>query len=354
MSHASGDSRVDLLALGGDPDHDGTSGTGAPAPRTELLTVRELRIQRRVTSGTQTLVHGLSLSIAKHQTVAVVGESGSGKSLSALALTRLIPRGFQVMADELRLGTTDLTHLSESELRSIRGRRIAMVFQNPMSALNPVLTVGHQLAQVLHQHLGLRGGKAKQRAVELLELVEVPDPVRRVSQYPFEMSGGMLQRVMIAIALAATPELLIADEPTTALDTTLQAQIMELLKQRQQTLGMGVLLISHDLGVVAGAADEVSVMYAGRVVEHADVRTLFRSAAHPYTQALLKTVRDIGSPTPTDLSPIPGTPPRLDRLPSGCPFAPRCTMAIARCRSEVPEWRSLGSTHEVACHRASE
>ena len=319
-----------------------------------LLTARELCVIRARAGAEDVFVHGVSLTIPRHHTVAMVGESGCGKSLTALALTKLTPPGFRVTAEVLRLDDTDIASLPESGLREVRGRRISMVFQNPMSALNPVIPVGRQIAQVLRRHEGLRGRRARDRAVELLDQVEVPDPGRRIRQYPFEMSGGMLQRVMIAMALSGGPDLLIADEPTTALDTTLQAQIMELLKQRQRDLGMGLLLISHDLGIVASAADEVNVMYAGRVVEHADVKTLFASPAHPYTRALLGTVRDIASDTQNDLAPIPGAPPRLEQPPPGCPFAPRCPLAVERCRTELPELRRIRATQEAACHRAGE
>ena len=319
-----------------------------------LLTARGLCVTRARPGAEDVFVHEVSLTVGRRQTVAVVGESGSGKTLTALALTKLTPPGFRVTADVLRLDDTDIASLPESGLREIRGSRISMVFQNPMSALNPVIPVGRQIVQVLRRHTDLRGRQATARAVELLDLVEVPDPARRVRQFPFEMSGGMLQRVMIAMALAGGPDLLIADEPTTALDMTLQAQIMELIRQRQQDLGMGLLLISHDLGLVASSSDEVNVMYAGRVVEHADVRTLFESPAHPYTRALLATVRDIASVTQTDLAPIPGVPPRLEQLPPGCPFAPRCPMVIDRCRAELPELRRIAATQQAACHRAGE
>jgi oligopeptide/dipeptide ABC transporter ATP-binding protein len=314
-----------------------------PADGEPLLTARELCVTRARPGADDVFVHGVSLTVRRRQTVAIVGESGSGKSLTALALTKLTPPGFGVTAEVLRLDDTDIASLPESGLSEIRGRRISMVFQNPMSALNPVIPVGRQITQVLSRHKGLRGRRARDRAVELLNLVEVPDPARRVRQYPFEMSGGMLQRVMIAMALSCGPDLLIADEPTTALDTTLQAQIMELLRQRQRDLGMGLLLISHDLGLVASEADEVNVMYAGRVVEHADVKTLFEFPA-----------REIASVTQNDLAPIPGAPPRLEQPPPGCPFAPRCPMAVDRCRAELPELRRIRDSQQAACHRAGE
>jgi oligopeptide/dipeptide ABC transporter ATP-binding protein len=318
----------------------------------ELLTVRDLRVAGD--HDATVIVRGVSLDIKPRQTVALVGESGSGKSMTALALMRLTPPGFEVSAAELRLGDIDIAGLPDSRLNTVRGKRLTMVFQNPMSALNPVIPIGTQMTQVLHRHLGLRGRPARERAIELLELAEVSEPARRVRQYPFELSGGMLQRVMIAIALSTEPELLIADEPTTALDATLQAQIMELLRKRQDELGMGLLLITHDLGLVAGTASEVNVMYAGRIVEHADVMTLYESPAHPYTRALLKTVREISSDAQDDLSPIPGAPPSMTELPPGCPFAPRCGLAVDRCTTELPELRTIGPAHVAACHRAGE
>ncbi|MHB1598100.1 MAG: ABC transporter ATP-binding protein [Acidimicrobiales bacterium] len=319
-----------------------------------MLSVKDLRVLHTGPDGEEALVHGVSFEVSPRQTVAIVGESGSGKSLSALAIMRLTGPGMRVTAETLRIGTVDLLSLREPELRDIRGARIAIVFQNPMSSLNPVLTVGHQLVQAIRGHERLNRRRARERAVELLALVEVPEPHRRYEQYPFELSGGTLQRVMIAMALSAQPELLIADEPTTALDATLQAQIMELLKMRQRDLGMGLLLISHDLAVVAHAADEVVVMYGGRVVEHGDVQSVFHDPLHPYTCALLATVKEMSSDGEGDLHPIPGLPPRLDRLPVGCPFAPRCPKAIERCRVESPSLRSATETHDVACHRWGE
>ncbi|MGH2843037.1 MAG: ABC transporter ATP-binding protein [Solirubrobacteraceae bacterium] len=323
-----------------------------PTASAPLLRVRDLRVLLSDAGEERPLVHRVSFDVNHNQTVALVGESGSGKSLTALAIMGLTPPGTRVRVSELRIADTDLGAMRERQLGEVRGRRIAMVFQNPMVALNPVLTVGRQFVQVLRRHEpGLSRHDARERAIELLMEVGISAPERRFTQYPFEMSGGMLQRAMIAIALAGKPELLIADEPTTALDTTLQAQIMELLRERQHEMGMALVLISHDLGVVAAHAEEVVVMYAGRVVERADVRTLFAHNAHPYTAALLKTVRDISSPTTRDLAPIPGTPPRLDRLPAGCPFAPRCAVVMDRCHVEDPALREVASGHLAACHR---
>jgi len=325
-----------------------------PGSAQPLLEVRDLRVSFGADDSERVAVHGVSLTIREGETVALVGESGCGKSLTSLALLKLTPAGSHARADVLRLGGDDITGLDEGQMSNIRGKRIAMVFQNPMSALNPVLTVGHQITEVLRRHLGLRGKAARARAVEMLELVEMPDPAGRVSQYPHQMSGGMRQRAMIAVALSAGPDLLIADEPTTALDVTLQAQVMDLLQRLQKELGMAVLLISHDLGVVAEVADEVNVMYAGRIVERADARTLFRDPAHPYTRALLQTVRDLESPDTVDLAPIPGAPPQLGQVIPGCSFAPRCPLVFDRCHVESPALRTVGPNHEAACHVAEE
>lgn len=315
-----------------------------------LLEVRNLRVSFGSGAAERAAVRGVSLSVNRGETVALVGESGSGKSLTTLAILRLTPPGSHVSADTVRFDGTEISTLTEHELRDIRGRRIAMVFQDPMSSLNPVLTIGRQITQVLHRHLGMRGGAARRRAVELLDLVEIPDPKRCASQYPHQLSGGMQQRAMISIALAAKPALLIADEPTTALDVTLQAQVMELLARLQSELGMSMLFISHDLSVVGGVAHRVNVMYAGRVVERADTHSLFHQPAHPYTQGLLRVVRDLESPSTVDLSPIPGHPPTIGPLPDGCPFAPRCPFAFDRCRAERPVIRPVHQEQAAACH----
>lgn len=333
--------RVSAESVSGQPD------SGQP-----LLEVRDLRVSFGAGDSERVAVHGVSLTIAEGQTVALVGESGCGKSLTSLALLKLTPGDCHAVAGVLRLGGEDISGLGEDQMSRIRGKRIAMVFQNPMSALNPVLTIGRQITEVVHRHMGLRGKAARARAVELLELVEMPDPAGRVNQYPHQMSGGMRQRAMIAVALSAGPDLLIADEPTTALDVTLQAQVMDLLERLQKDLGMAVLLISHDLGVVAEVADEVNVMYAGRIVERADARTLFHDPQHPYTRALLQTVRDLESPDTVDLAPIPGAPPQLGQVIPGCSFAPRCPLVFDRCHVDSPALREIGPNHEAACHLA--
>ncbi|MDA8292093.1 MAG: ABC transporter ATP-binding protein [Actinomycetota bacterium] len=317
-----------------------------------VLDVENLRVSSGARGERRVLVRGVSLTVGRRRTVALVGESGSGKTLTGLALMGLTPAGTAVAAERLLVGGVDLTRMSEPEFARVRGRRIAMVFQNPMEALNPVLRVGHQFSQVLTRNLGVSRSDARDRARELLDSVGVSDARRRLGQYPFEMSGGMLQRMMIALALAAEPDLLVADEPTTALDTTLQAQVMALLAERREDVGMGMVLVSHDLGLVAEYADEVNVMYAGRVVERAPTREMFASPVHPYTLALLRTVREIASPGTDRLSSIPGSPPPLDDPGSGCAFAPRCSFATAECTAVVPELKGVAEGHDVACVRS--
>ncbi len=319
---------------------------------TPLLEVDGLQVSFGSGRSERRAVDGVSLTVHAGRTVALVGESGSGKSLTALAVLKLAPPGAQISAGTLRFDNVDLATRGDEQMRAIRGRRIGMVFQNPMSSLNPVLTIGHQIIEVLKRHLGLRGRAARDRAVELLKLVEMPDPVRRLRQYPHQLSGGMQQRAMIAMALAAGPDLLIADEPTTALDVTLQAQIMDLLARLQDELGMALVLISHDLGVVAETADEVNVMYAGKVVERGNARSIFHQAAHPYTRALLQTVLALHSVDDIDLHPIPGSPPSLGQISAGCSFAPRCPLAYERCTAEEPRLRTIGPNHEASCHLA--
>ncbi len=325
-----------------------------PVGAATALAVERLRVTLGPRTGGHDLVRGVSLTVHRHRTVALVGESGSGKTLTGLALLGLTPPGTSVAAGRLQIGGEELASCSDADIARFRGRRIAMVFQNPMVAMNPVLTIGQQFLQVLRHNLALSRPAARARARDLLGAVGVADAPRRLDQYPFEMSGGMLQRIMLALALSAEPDVLVADEPTTALDTTLQAQVMALLAERQAQLGMGVLLVSHDLGLVAGMADEVDVMYAGRIVERAPTADLFSAPAHPYTQALLRTVRDIASPTTTVLSAIPGAPPQLATLPAGCSFAPRCPLAAPECTVALPELRAVAAGHEVACVRVGQ
>ncbi|MEO7795511.1 MAG: ABC transporter ATP-binding protein [Thermoanaerobaculia bacterium] len=302
------------------------------------------------------VVRGASLVVRRGEIVGLVGESGSGKSLTALAILGLVPSPGRVVGGEIRLDGRNLVGLSERELRSVRGARIGLVFQEPMAALNPVLTLETQICEAIRAHpakgpvgKGLRvtARAARARARELLDLLAIPDPERRLGEYPHQLSGGQRQRAMLAIALAAGPDLLIADEPTTALDVTLQAQVLELLERLRRELGLAILLITHDLAVVAESCDRVLVMYAGEIVESASSEELFARPAHPYTRALLASIPVLGAPAPRgELPAIPGQVPAADRLPAGCVFEPRCPARIERCRSERPAWVELGGGAE--------
>ena len=311
-----------------------------------LLEVRDLVTEFRTERGTVRAVDGVSFEIAPRATLGVVGESGSGKSVTALSIMRLVasPPG-RIARGEIRYGGKDLLALREPEMRAIRGNRIAMIFQEPMTSLNPVFTVGAQVGEAVRLHQGKSRRDARQIAIEMFRKVGIPSPEQRVDAYPHQLSGGMRQRVMIAMALACKPDLLIADEPTTALDVTIQAQILELLVELQRELGMSVLLITHDLGVVAETCDEVVVMYAGRVVERAPTKALFAAPRHHYTAGLLKSI-----PSGRDrLQEIPGMVPSLADLPRGCKFADRCPAVRERCRAEEPDLVPLGESH-VRCH----
>jgi peptide/nickel transport system ATP-binding protein len=327
----------------------------APAsPTPPLLEVDELRTYFDTLSGTVRSVDGLSYTVEAGRTLGVVGESGCGKSVTALSIMRLIPRPpGRFAGGAIRYRGTDLLQLSEREMREIRGNRISMIFQEPMTSLNPVLTVGRQIAETVQLHQRASAKQALERAVEMLRIVQIPEPQRRVSEYPHQLSGGMRQRVMIALALACNPELLIADEPTTALDVTIQAQILDLLKHLQKELGMGVVMITHDLGVVAESCDRVVVMYAGRKVEEADVVDLFERPLHPYTRALMLSMPAMNTKS-ARLAEIPGMVPAPHELGVGCAFAARCPYAQARCRAETPRLIQQGSGHVVACFAVEE
>ena len=297
------------------------------------------------------VVEDVSLRVDPGRVLCIVGESGSGKSVSALALMRLLQPGHsEVTAETLTFEGRDLLALDERAMTAVRGNRMAMIFQEPMTSLNPVFTIGRQIGETLRVHRGLGRAKARQRALEALRLVQVPAPERRLDAYPHQLSGGLRQRVMIAMALACDPALLIADEPTTALDVTIQAQILTLLAGLRDRTGAGILFITHNLGVVAEIADEVVVMYAGRVVESAPAASLFRDAQHPYTLALLAAMPSL-SGTVERLEPIPGRMPAPGMAPPGCRFAPRCPFAAAQCLTPPP-MRAIGPGHEVACWRA--
>ena len=295
-------------------------------------------------------VDGVSLEIRKGETYALLGESGCGKSMTALSILRLLPQPIgRITAGHIHLGNEDLTALPESQMRRIRGRRISMIFQEPMTSLNPVLTIGDQIGEVINQHHGLKGRAARERVLELLNAVGIPDVRRRYTEYPHQLSGGMKQRVMISIALAGEPDLLIADEPTTALDVTIQAQVLELLQKLQQETHMAILLITHDLGIVAGMADRVAVMYAGQLVEEVSRDRFFGNAQHPYSQKLFESLPEVRK-REQPLSTIRGTVPALDRVFTGCRFVDRCDYAWNHCHAQLPGWNSTEPGHYARCH----
>ncbi|HEX5768861.1 MAG TPA: ABC transporter ATP-binding protein [Burkholderiales bacterium] len=321
-----------------------------------LLEVRNLRTTFLTSAGVVRAVDGVSWDIREGETVALVGESGCGKSVSALSVMRLVaePAG-RIEAGEILYKGRDLLKLSEPEMQRVRGREIAMVFQEPMTSLNPVLSIGRQLTEGLEIHIRMSPAQARERAVELLATVGIPDPQRRLAQYPHHFSGGMRQRMMIAMALACNPSLILADEPTTALDVTIQAQILELMRDLARRLGVAMLIITHNLGVVARYADRVNVMYAGRIIEQGAARELYANPRHPYTLGLLRSVPRLDEPRRARLDPIQGQPPDLTRLPPGCAFAPRCAYRVARC-AEVPPLEAVGQAagapHTSACWEA--
>jgi peptide/nickel transport system ATP-binding protein len=314
-----------------------------------LLDVRDLRIAFASGRSLLAAVDGISFEVAAGETLALLGESGCGKSATALGLLRLLPAAGRMLGGEVRFAGRDLLRLPEAEMRAVRGGGMAMIFQEPATSLNPVLTVGRQLAEVLERHLGLAGPAVRARSLELLTAVGLADPERRLGEYPFQLSGGMKQRVMIAIALAGNPRLLIADEPTTALDVTIQAQILELLRRLQGERATGMLLITHDLGVVAQMATRVGVMYAGQIVEEAPRAAFFSSPRHPYTQMLFAALPDLAR-RGGRLETIPGQVPPLSQMPRACRFAARCPHAWELCRQEAPPWQQVAVAHRVRCH----
>ncbi|WP_173934353.1 ABC transporter ATP-binding protein [Chelativorans sp. Marseille-P2723] len=315
-----------------------------------LLKVRDLRTELGKSDNPLTVVDGISFDIGSNERLAVVGESGSGKTMTALSILRLLPDAARISAGEVNFNGQDLLALSRSRMRRMSGGDIAMIFQEPMSSLNPVFTVGDQIGEAITLHQGLRGRAARARAIELLALVKVPSPERRIDQYPHELSGGMRQRVMIAIALSSQPKLLIADEPTTALDVTVQAQILQLLKQLQQEFGMAILLITHDLGVVAQFAQRMIVMYAGKIVEDAPVSEAFRRPMHPYTEGLLRSIPPLYEDVDRLLA-IDGSVPPPTAMPSGCRFRTRCDYARPPCAAQIPPLKLFGEGHRAACIR---
>jgi peptide/nickel transport system ATP-binding protein len=315
-----------------------------------LLQVRDLKTHFFTRSGVARAVDGVSFHVDAGETLALVGESGCGKSVTAFSVMRLIadPPG-RIVGGEILFEGRDLLGLPEAQMRAIRGDRIAMIFQDPMTSLNPVFTVGEQIAEAYLTHRGGSRKAALARAVDLLDLVKIPDPNRRMNEHPHRLSGGMRQRVVIAMALACEPRLLIADEPTTALDVTIQAQVLELISELKDRLGMGVIMITHDLGIVAQHAQRVAVMYAGRVVEQASVEELFVRPLHPYTQGLIASIPRPAQGPVERLTEIPGMVPALTDMPPGCSFAPRCPRAIDRCATEAPVLERLGASRRAAC-----
>jgi peptide/nickel transport system ATP-binding protein len=323
-----------------------------------ILDVKNLKTVFFTNSGLFKAVDDVSFNVRRGETLAIVGESGCGKSVSALSIMRLVPDPpGKIVGGSVTLEGTDLLALDEEEMRGIRGNRMSMIFQEPMTSLNPVMRIGDQITEALRLHQNMTAKQAWARAVEMLRLVRIPEAERRAREYPHQLSGGMRQRAMIAMALACRPALLIADEPTTALDVTIQAQILALIVDLQKELGTGLILITHDLGVVAQTAQRVIVMYAGKKVEEADVDDLFADPRHPYTRGLMASmpaVISLGAKTDVRLTEIPGMVPSLTNLPDGCAFAPRCPLAIERCRQEYPPLQDFGGHHRAACWRAAE
>ena len=315
-----------------------------------LLQVKDLRTHFFTVEGVVRAVDGVTYDVRAGETVALVGESGCGKSVSALSLMRLIPYPpGRIVGGEIWFNGRDLLTLNNEEMRQVRGKEIAMVFQEPMTSLNPALTIGRQMTETLEAHLEMSASDAQARAAELLRLVGIPEPERRLTQYPHQFSGGMRQRVMIAMALSCNPKLILADEPTTALDVTIQAQILELMKDLSERFGVAMIIITHNLGVVARYADRVNVMYAGKVVEQGSARDIYSTPRHPYSLGLLQSVPRLDQPRKAKLDPIGGQPPDLANLPSGCSFMPRCKFAIEKCGHEVPPLTPVGMQQLSAC-----
>jgi oligopeptide transport system ATP-binding protein len=314
-----------------------------------LLEVKDLRTRFYTDDGIVQAVNGVSWHVDEGETLGIVGESGCGKSVSVLSILRLIPQPpGKIESGEVWFEEQDLLKLSDDKMRSVRGNKMAMVFQDPMTSLNPVLTINQQISEAVTLHMGMNKKQARERTAELLELVQIPQAEDRLDDYPHQFSGGMRQRAMIAMALSCNPQVLIADEPTTALDVTIQAQIIELVKQLRDEIGMAIIWITHDLGIVAGIADRVAVMYAGFIIETADVKDLYGDPRHPYTVGLLGSVPRLDMKVKEKLTPIFGVPPDLIELPTGCPFAARCDYRVEGC-AERPALRTVAPGHEVAC-----
>jgi oligopeptide transport system ATP-binding protein len=315
-----------------------------------LLEVRDLRTQFFTQDGVVKAVDGVSFHLMPGETLGIVGESGCGKSITALSIMRLIPSPpGKIVSGEIFFEGEDILKMNDDEVRSIRGRKIAMIFQDPMTSLNPVLTINRQISEALELHLGMTRSQARQRSIELLKMVGIPNAEQRIDQYPHQFSGGMRQRVMIAMALSCNPSLLIADEPTTALDVTIQAQILDLIRNLQAEHNTALILITHDLGVVAGMTDRINVMYAGHIVETAPTEELFANPKHPYTVGLLNSIPRLDAPRKEKLNPIRGLPPDLIDLPDMCPFVPRCDYARDKCGQKNPPLMDVNEVHRAAC-----
>ncbi|TYO69539.1 ABC transporter ATP-binding protein [Rossellomorea marisflavi] len=316
--------------------------------KTDLLSVKNMVTAFRTANGEVSAVRGISFSVKKGETLCVVGESGCGKSITSLSVMGLLPSNGSIKEGSIEFDGNDLVTYSPEQLRKIRGKDMSMIFQEPMTALNPVLTIGYQLREPLMLHKQIGKSEATKQGIDLLKQVGIPYPEKRMKQYPHELSGGMRQRVMIAIALACSPKLLIADEPTTALDVTIQAQILDLIQDAKEQYGMGVMMITHDMGVVAEVADRVMVMYAGEKIEEGDVESIFENPQHPYTKGLLNSVPNLDGPD-FELEAIPGSLPNIDEKISGCRFHPRCPFAMDRCKSETPPEYTVAGEHKVKC-----
>ena len=314
-----------------------------------LLTVDRLKTYFYTSEGIIRAVDDVSFKIERGRILGIVGESGCGKSMTAMSIMRLVPSPGKIVGGHINFDGHDLLKLSNEEIRRLRGDRMAMIFQDPMTSLNPVFTIGEQIAEILRTHRGLKKSAALERTESLLQNVGIPDPARRIREYPHQMSGGMRQRVMIAMAISCEPSLIIADEPTTALDVTIQAQILRLLKGLTDSLNTALILISHDLGIIAETADEVGVMYAGKVVEYATTKELFANPLHPYTIGLLESIPRFGEVKEDRLRTIKGAVPKLSELPAGCKFNPRCKYIIEKCNNAEPELIDTGGGHLVRC-----
>ncbi|MDR1979698.1 MAG: ABC transporter ATP-binding protein [Synergistaceae bacterium] len=314
-----------------------------------LLDVSNLKVRFKTEAGSVQALRGVSVRVEAGESVGIVGESGSGKSVSMLSVMGLLPPNASVAADRLAFNGRDIVGMTRREMRRLRGGEISMIFQDPMTSLNPLLTVGQQLSEPMRIHMRMGKASALERAIELMRMTEISAPESRLRQYPHELSGGLRQRVMIAMAIACNPKLLIADEPTTALDVTIQAQILDILSELKEKLRMGIVLITHDMGVIAGLCSRVIVMYGGMICEYGTVREIFYDTRHPYTTGLLRSIPDSDPIVKTRLLPIPGSPPDMLRPPRGCPFAPRCERAMKVCLQYAPESARISDTHAASC-----